>query len=193
MTICAPNSGKWSALVEAMTHIDKPGGIFEIFMGLEESKYEGMFIKQVLRQTKWQESIIEKSFPYLGLNGSLPNILNLLDIEKEVFYLIHFACFFKGPDCKNDITLPLSQKAMLSILGKKSRQETAAELKQSICQKVDCHFTNSKTWMNCIDKEFEAIDESTDYHEWCKKCNGYQPQNSFVWVSFSLLPQSEIY
>ena len=146
-----------------------------------------MFQKQLLRRTKWQDSIIEQSFPSLALNHSLPSILNLLDIEKEVFYLIHFACYLDAYTCKNDI-MSLSQKAMLSILGKKSRQETAAELKQRICQEVDCHFTViSKTWMNCFDNE--TIDDD-DYQEWCKSCKGYDPPNPFMWewvsLSFSL-------
>ena len=180
MTICAPNSGKWSALVEGLTHTDKKGGIFETFKKIESGigMYgmatigKDLFQNQVLRRTKWQDSIKWQSFPNLALDHFLPNILNLLDIEKEVFYLTHFACFLDKENCKNTIIFPLSQQAMESILRKTSRQQTAVELKQTICQKVDCDNAlplNSKTWMNCFDDETND-DKLIDYQRWCKKC-----------------------
>ena len=97
-----------------MNQIDKNGEIFDKFDKLKK-KHRKIITTQVMKRTKWQDTIIKKSFPYLRLNESLPSILNLLDIEREVFYLIHFACFYKASKCEDKIILPHGKIVMTAM------------------------------------------------------------------------------
>ena len=105
------------------------------------------------------------SITYSRLDHNLPAVLNLLPIEKEVFYLIHFACYATGKKCKEEIIKQSDSLALNSILKIDTREETAAALKEMICNKVNCTIQNDPNWMNCSNDDTNLI-----YQEWCKKC-----------------------
>ena len=89
------------------------------------------------------------SISYSRLDHNLPAVLNLLPIEKEVFYIIHFACYAMGKKCKEEIIKQSDSLALNSILKIDTREETAAALKEMICSKVNCTIQNDPNWMNC--------------------------------------------
>ena len=105
------------------------------------------------------------SISYSRLDHNLPAVLNLLPIEKEVFYLIHFACYAMGKKCKEEIIKQSDSLALNSILKIDTREETAAALKEMICSKVNCTIQKNPNWMNCSNEDTNLI-----YQEWCKKC-----------------------
>ena len=103
--------------------------------------------------------------PRSKLDHEIPAVLNLLPNEREVFYLIHFACYAVGKKCKEEIISQSDSLAFNSILRKDTREETAAELKEMICNKVNCSITNDHNWMNCNNDDMNQM-----YQDWCKEC-----------------------
>ena len=88
VTVCAPNSGKWQALVEALNHYDEDGLIFEV---LKNTKSIREYLKGPFH---YGGKLILKQFePELQLDHTLPERLELLPIEEELFYTLHFACY----------------------------------------------------------------------------------------------------
>ena len=89
---------------------------------------------------------------YLTLDHSLPDRIGLLPSEKEVFYLIHFACYnYKwGPVLISKLVNSLS---LQSITKGDDRQETANYMKEEICkiENVDCSVLSDPTWMHCLE------------------------------------------
>ena len=110
------------------------------------------------------ELILKQFEPRLELDHALPETLKLLPIEEEVFYLIHFACYAMGKKCKEEIIKQSDSLALNSILKIDTREETAAALKEMICDKVNCTIQNDPNWMNCSNEDTNLI-----YQKWCKK------------------------
>ena len=85
VTVCAPNSGKWSAISEALHHFDKDEFIFEIFKNwTSQSKFirTGILLPSFYGDFK-QDFIKYQYDPSLSLDHDLPARLNLLPIGKE--------------------------------------------------------------------------------------------------------------
>ena len=89
MTVCAPNSGKWPAIVEALHHYDTDGQIFKAAETINEDKQQ--FSKSF--QQAAGQVFIEKFAPQMILDHDLPAKLELLPIQKEAFYLLHFVYY----------------------------------------------------------------------------------------------------
>ena len=128
---------------------------------------------------------MNKNNPYdatlLILDRSLPEKLELLPIEREVFFLIHYSCWKSGwnwhwsssksGDC-DSIRRNLPRISKKSVTEGKTREEAAEDEKDWICdqQYIDCStLLNNTSWMNCsIEKE-----ESGPYkwlNRWCSEC-----------------------
>ena len=91
VTVCAPNFGKWQALVEALNHYDKEGLIFEV---LKSTKSIHGYLKAPFDHNSPVFELILKQFePRLELDHALPERLQLLPIEEELFYILHYACY----------------------------------------------------------------------------------------------------
>ena len=166
VTVCPPGSRKWSAIVEALSQVDKNDSIFETVQLFEEDFK--LFSKPFndYFATQWK-MLVDGAIPSnrSRLSHNIPEVLNLLPMEKEVFYLIHFACFAMEKQCKEEITKQSGSLVLNSILHKETREETAVKLKEMICNKVNCSIKNDYTLMNCNNEDMDPM-----YQEWCKKC-----------------------
>ena len=92
MTVCAPNSGKWLALAEALLHYDADGQIFKTAKIINEAARPlSMSFQQAAGQL-----FIDKFAPELSLDHNLPAKLKLIPIETEVFYLLHFGFYLNS-------------------------------------------------------------------------------------------------
>ena len=167
VTVCPPGSGKWSAIVEALSQVDKDDSIFETIQLLEDNYKSFSNIFNDYFATQWTTLVSGAVWPRPNskLDHEIPAVLNLLPIEREIFYLIHFACYAVGEKCKEEITSQSDSLAFNSILRKDTREETAAELKEMICNKVNCSITNDYNWMNCNNDNMNQM-----YQDWCKEC-----------------------
>jgi hypothetical protein len=114
--------------------------------------------------TQWA-MLINGAVPDKKLNHNISAVLNLLPTEKEVFYLIHFACYAMGEKCREEITKPSESLALNSILRKDTREQTAAELEEMICNKVNCSVEIDSNWTNCNNGDLDPM-----HQEWCEKC-----------------------
>ena len=77
MTVCAPNSGKWPAIVEALHHYDTDGQIFKAAETINEDKQQ--FSKSF--QKAAGQVFIEKFAPQMILDRDLTAKLDLLPID----------------------------------------------------------------------------------------------------------------
>ena len=94
VTVCAPNSGKWPALVEALQHYDTDGQIFKTVGTMNnKSEYSGPFYMSFSGAAG--QLFIEKFAPELILDHNLPAKLKLIPIEIEIFYLLHFGFYLE--------------------------------------------------------------------------------------------------
>ena len=164
VTVCQPGSGKWSAIVEALNQVDKDDSIFETIQKFEEDfkLFSNPFNDYFA--TQWT-MLVDGAVPNEKLDHKIPEVLNLLPVEKEFFYLIHFACFAMGKTCKEEIIRPSNSMALKSILRKNTREQTVAELKEMICSKVNCSIKNDSNWINCNKSDVNQM-----YQQWCKEC-----------------------
>ena len=164
VTVCQPGSGKWSAIVEALSQVDKDDSIFETIQKFEEDfkLFSNPFNDYFA--TQWT-MLVDGAVPNEKLDHKIPAVLNLLPVEKEFFYLIHFACFAMGKTCEEEIIRPSNSLALKSILRKDTREQTVAELEEMICNKVNCSIKNDSNWMNCNNG-----DENQMYQQWCEEC-----------------------
>ena len=131
VTVCAANSKKWPAMVEALNYFDKEELIFDVAEKLSiRQSFDGSFKRKL---------ILDQFTPELKLDHDLPERLKLLPIERELFYLIHLSCYVEQNQCNYKLIKPVSKVAIGSILKKKTRQETAIIVKNFACDspKVD--------------------------------------------------------
>ena len=152
VTVCAPNSGKWQALVAALNHFDKDGLIFDIIkeMNPHEPFFREAFDPNIDYQT-WK--IITNQFdPPLRLNSDLPKRLHLLAMEKELFLVLHFACFVSSYDCADKIINTFSPWVLYSVLSQKTRQETVEETCQYLLDYH--HYLIDYENINCTSIDF---------------------------------------
>ena len=164
VTVCSPGSGKWSAIAEALSQVDNDDSIFETIQLFEE-KIDELFSKPFDSYATQWTMLINGVVPDKKLDHNIPADLNLIPIEREVFYLIHFACYAMGKKCREEITEQSESLALNSILRKDTREKTAAELDEMICNKVNCSMKTDSNWMNCTNGDMDLM-----YQEWCKKC-----------------------
>ena len=125
VTVCPPNSGKWSFLVEGLSKFDTKGLIFDTIRKYNE-KDDGkimryLFLQSIIGSTKKSKRkvLMDQFDPNLILDHSLPKRLDLLPIEKETFYLLHFACYSAGKRCIQEIIRQhtnVSKNSMDSII-----------------------------------------------------------------------------
>ena len=163
VTVCPPESRKWSTIVEALNHVEKNDSIFEDFKLFSKPFKVNSFDNFPPQWTTLVDGAVRRDRS--RLDHDLPAILNLLQIEKEVFYLIHFACFTMKKQCKEEITSKSDSLVLNSILRKDTREQTAAELKEMICNKLNCTMKNDSSWMNCKNNDTNLM-----HQEWCSKC-----------------------
>ena len=165
MTICAPNSRKWPALIKALIHFDKDEMIFDVF---KNAKNMDNFLRELFDGFVKKRIVLDQFEPRLKLDHDLPEKLNLLDVEREVFYLMHYLCYAWGNSCKYVTIMRAKTNVMQAILNKMTPRQTAIDLKASVCDdvKIDCLILeNNPTWMNCLNPGNGSI-----YEDWCNKC-----------------------
>jgi hypothetical protein len=162
VTVCPPNSGKWSFLVEGLNKFDTKGLIFDTIRKYNE-KDDGkimryLFLQSIIGSTKKSKRkvLMDQFDPNLILDHSLPKRLDLLPIEKETFYLLHFACYSAGKRCIQEIirqVTNVSKNSMDSILANDTREETSEIIQNTLCenQNTNCSIMKKDSWMNCLD------------------------------------------
>ena len=165
VTVCSPNSKKWPAVLKALNHFDQHDMIFDAINTPQNLR---RFIRSSFEGFSYKRNLILNQLNFeVQMNHELAGKLNLLPIEGEVLYLAHFLCYIMKHQCITKVIKPLSEIAIESILSKKTRQETAEELKKAICghPNIDCSILNNTSWMECHD-----ISNSSDHQDWCKDC-----------------------
>ena len=70
-----------------------------------------------------------------------------------------------GGKCEEEIIRQSESLVLKSILRKDTREQTAREIEEMICNKVNCSIINESNWMNCNNGVLNLM-----YQEWCKKC-----------------------
>ena len=149
MTVCAPNSGKWPTIVEAINHYDKRDSIFETVSKIDKKT-------QTFRKSfeNYAADLIMKDFtPELSLDHSLPTRLKLSQIETEVFYLLHIAYYVIPPNQRYLISDSIEKVKFQSLLAKRSGQESGKLLKDNICQQLA-----NQTNFSCLRWSICALD-----------------------------------
>ena len=158
-------------MVEALYHYDKDGLIFKTMENIINGTYSDIFEDTF---KKFGAEIILKYFsPKLSLDHNLPARLELIPIEKEVFYILHIICYLTPSIYEHYKVLHDVEKIMiLSIMKKRSKVETGNIMKDHICQDLlnrhgmSCiSLTNTTTWMNCQLNESIPLKQ-----EWCNDC-----------------------
>ena len=84
VTVCPPESRKWSTIVEALNHVEKNDSIFEDFKLFSKPFKVNSFDNFPPQWTMLVDGAVRRDRS--RLYHDLPAILNLLQIEKEVFY-----------------------------------------------------------------------------------------------------------
>ena len=79
-------------MVEAVNHYDKDGLIFKTMEDIFNEKYGSKIFGDTLDHFG-AAIILEDVFPKLRLDHNLPATLDLIQIEKDVFYTLHFAYY----------------------------------------------------------------------------------------------------
>ena len=176
MTICAPNSRRWSSLAEALNQFDKDGLIYDVIRNYTKQVDDDNRILRVIENSKLYsyadanaEDWMYQFYP--TLDHSLPDRIGLLPSEKEVFYLIHFACYnYKHKWGNVLISKLVNSLSLQSITKGDDRQETANYMKEEICkiENVDCSVLSDPTWMHCL--EVQNNNASSKYKDWCNDC-----------------------
>ena len=95
--MCVPNSRRWSAFTAALQHFDKDGLIYDALRKYHNKEYNANDVTHALKSF---DGYMHKNSPYdptlLILDRSLPEKLELLPIEREIFFLIHYSCWKSG-------------------------------------------------------------------------------------------------
>ena len=170
VTVCAPNSGKWQALVEALNHYDKDDLIFEVVKNTSDIR--NYLREPFITEDAW-EMILRQFETKIELDHALPENLKLLEIEEEVFYILHFACYTMNQLTEGYCDIPSWDEAIYDLRSVKiNRQQTVVEIKENLCEKVlDCTAINIvstkdiPTWKDC-----HRNDTNVMHQNWCKHC-----------------------
>ena len=179
-------------MVEALDYYDKDGLIFKAMEDIFSGKY-GSYIFGDTLDHFGAAIILKDIFPKLSLNHSLPAALDLIQIEKDVFYTLHFACYLTPLyKQRSKLLQNIEEIAIQSIFKKRSKIGTGQIMKEYICQylldhnNVSCiSLMSTETWMNCLSNE-----SIPQHQEWCKYCKnlsdclGYV--NSYTMLLFNL-------
>ena len=121
------------------------------------------------------QSLILKQFkPELQLDHALPERLNLLPIEEEVFYILHFVCYAMEQLTGGYCTTYEWDEAMFDLsFGKINRHQRAIEIRENLCEKVlNCtaiNILNTKdipSWKDCHRNETNPM-----HQKWCAMCS----------------------
>ena len=134
MTVCAPNSAKWPAIVEALHHYDTDGQIFKSAEIINNPGEKGGLFSNSFHDPG-AKLFLEKFAPELILDQNLPAKLKLLPIEREAFYILHFEYYLQnqlGYGSPFPITNALQIVAQ-SIFRNKTQQEIGEEVKEHVC------------------------------------------------------------
>ena len=88
---------------EALNQFDKGGLIYDVIRNYNKELGYYDRISKVIEHSELNsyadanaKNWMKQFIPKLTLDHSLPDRIGLLPIEKEVFYLIHFACYSLG-------------------------------------------------------------------------------------------------
>ena len=171
VTVCAPDSRKWTNLVKALVHFDKDGAIFDFLKHQQPTSPLFSLIFEAFSNNVKRNFILGELEGKPILNHDLTTKLDLLPFEKDIFYLLHYACYALESSCGQEMMIDgsnITHIAFDSILAGETRQQTAERLKSEICQRtdIDCSVMDRPFWTNCTD---ESISSSV-YQNWCKDC-----------------------
>ena len=169
VTVCAPNSGKWPAMVEALDHYDTDGQIFKAADIINNSSrsFSLSFYKAA------GQLLLKEFDPKLILDHNLPSKLKLSPIEMEVFYLLHFGFFLKTKTYGYEYPIEYGCEDIIvqSMFRNKTQQEIGEEAKEHICQylldekDISCLSLKNPEWMKCLHNGSISI-----HQEWCQNC-----------------------
>ena len=108
------------------------------------------------------------------LDRDLPAKLELLPIEKEAFYLLHFVYYLQNkpghgytPPIENGCEYIVAQ----SIFRNKTQQEIGEEVKEHVCQhlmdhrNISCLSLKTSELIDCL-----ANESFSPHQEWCQNC-----------------------
>ena len=159
-------------MVEALDNYDEDGLIFQT---LEEIINRTLFGDPIFGDTLdhfSSEIILEEFSPKLRLDHNLPVRLELIPIEKDVFYLLHIACYLTLQWERPKIQLGIEQIMIESIVKKRSKKEAGQLMKEHVChylkyqKNLNCiSLENTTTWMNC-----QSSESIPQHQEWCNDC-----------------------
>ena len=120
-------------MIEALDYYDKEALVYDFIIEYHKDignevmdHFEYLFKSEALRKLDLD--------PVTELDHDLPFKLELHSIEKEVFYLTHYVCYSLEIDCES-ILNTFSRESLRFALTGKSRQDTAKDIKDWICQK----------------------------------------------------------
>ena len=174
VTVCAPNSGKWQALAEALNYFDQKGLIFDTAAKL--NVFLDPFASDLYESNKL-DVLMKQFVPNLKLDRTLPTRLNSLPCETEVLYWLHFACYVASYECGKKVIAPYSNFGLKLILSQKTRYQTAFEICQDLVdygqqlidyEDIDCLKLNDTTiWERCLDDG----NNTSLFQQWCKSCS----------------------
>ena len=142
-------------MVEALQHYDTDGQIFKAAEVINSQEYYSPFLMSFYEAAG--QLVIQKFAPELTLDHNLPEKLNLIPVEREVFYLLHFGVYLHSIDRKYPDQL--EGIAVQLILQNKTRQEVGEELKDSVCQylldhrNISCLSLKTPELMKCFGNE----------------------------------------
>ena len=169
--MCAPNSGKWPAIIEALQNYDTDGEIFKATEVINNQHEYFTPFSSSFRGAAGQ-LFIEKFAQELTLDHNLPEKLNLIPVEREVFYLSHFGVYLHSIDpIYPAIRYQFEDIAVQLILQNKTRQEVGEELKDYVCQylldhrNITCLSLKTPEFMKCPGNASVTL-----HQEWCQKC-----------------------
>ena len=149
-------------MVEALNHYDEDGLIFEV---VKNNKT----IRSYLRKPfEYGHLTVKKFDPELQLDHALPERLELLPIEEEIFYILHFACYAANPSPCYYYVIEKWDEAIFDLsLGKTNRRQTALEIREYLCEKVlQCSLAKDiPSWRDC-----HRNDTNSMHQKWCKDC-----------------------
>ena len=180
VTVCSPNSGKWTSIIKAMEHFDVKGQIFEVVKNqTKERLLEQMYRNSFSNHVKYN-LIVERFQPELTLDHKTPEKLNLLQNETEVFYLMHYFCFAKEHNCK-ELFEKISMFTLASVLNRDTRQQTVEKMKDELCNLLaydvkylfgakyadKCPVLSNTTLIEYCNHS----EHSGTFQNWCKQCS----------------------
>ena len=158
-------------MVEALDHYDNDGLIFKTLEEIVNRTFEDTIFGDTLDYFS-AEIILREFSPKLRLDHNLPARLELIPIEKDVFYLLHIACYLTLQKERRKIRLGIEQIMIESIVKKTSKKEAGQLMKEHVChylkyqKNLNCiSLANTTTWMNC-----QSSESIPQHQEWCNDC-----------------------